>query len=215
MKKLSIVEVVAVIFVFCSLLIMGGQAVAAPDRLNWGSQVNASQCGSPPNNLVINVNQHITGDIDSGCAGNYWAYDEYNKHVQVWQIGDGSFCVDVRYVGSFTTVAGQSPGTGCGGSAAILTSGIEGTYEGGYTANVIGTLRVAPSKKTKGNIGSIDFGCDTSTGECPGYASWLSYYFDTGYNFSYTWWGWIYHGGNNGTWVNTVPPTGNSGDIIP
>ena len=105
-------------------------------------------------------------------------------------------------------MAGQSPGGG-----ATLTPGIEGTIEGGSTGTVTGSLKTSPSKRIRGNIGSIDLGCDPLTGTCTVVGSWLDYYFNSGYVFSYNWWGWIYHGGNNGSWVNAT--TGNSGDITP
>ena len=195
------------------LCICGGRFRSRPERaFELRGEFNPGQCDPSSGKLVINVTQQVTGDIDSGCAGNYWAYDEYNKHMQVWQVAPNSFCVDVRYLGSFTTVAGPSPGTGCAGGA-IITADIEGTFEGGYKASVTGTLKAAPSKRTKGNIGQIDYAYDASTGVCANQISWLTYYFNPGYNFQYHWWGWVYHGGNNGSWVNAV--TGNQGDITP
>ena len=82
MKKVSFLALMIVL----NLWVVGQVTAGPSEHLNWGSQINASQCGTPSNNLVINVTQQVTGDIDSGCAGNYWAYDEFNKHMQVWQV---------------------------------------------------------------------------------------------------------------------------------
>jgi hypothetical protein len=33
------------------------------------------------------------------------------------------------------------------------------------------------------------------------------------YTYSMTWWGYVYHAGKNGTWVNAADPPGNQGNI--
>ncbi len=191
-----------------ALLVVNSVAFAAPEKLNFGKQLNAAQCDPNSGKLVINVVQNITNDIDSGVAGNYWAYDNYNRHIQVRQTGTDQFCASVRYQGSFTTNAGPSPQ-----NTGTVTAGVTGTFEGGYTAAITGTLKTVPGASTRGNIGTFNYAC-TVAGDCPGYVSWLGLYFDPGFSFGYTWWGWIYHGGDNGTWVNATDPPGNSGDII-
>ena len=84
---------------------------AAP-QLNWGIQVNPGQC-DVQGALVINITHQVIRDLDDGEAGNYWARDDYNKHIQVWKIGSNPdrYCVDVRYLGSFVTLEARSPGT--------------------------------------------------------------------------------------------------------
>lgn len=202
MKKLA---VLATTVAFLGLLILGGQAIAAPSvHLNWGSEVDPGQCDGAPGKLVINVTHQVTNDIDSGIAG-FWAYDDYNKHIQVWQVDTGTFCADVRYLSSFITDDGPSPQ-----NTDTIAAGIEGTFEGGYRATITGTLNPSPSYRTKGNIGTFDYGCDVDTGSCTSLFSWLATYF-TSSSFTYDWWGWVYHGGSNGTWVNSSD--GNQGDI--
>ncbi|MCL4533708.1 MAG: hypothetical protein M1370_00910 [Bacteroidetes bacterium] len=200
MKKLIALVTVAVML---SLTVLAGQALAAPDapHLNWGSQVNAGEC--PAGKLVINVTHKVVNDADSGVAGNNWAYDNYNKTVQVWQVGPGEFCALARYVGSFTTNAGPSPeNTDPDGIAA----GIKGTYEGGYRSTIFsGTLKASPGYSLRGNLGTFDYGY----GSTP--FSWVNAYFSSTSGFDLAWWGWVYHGGKNGTWVNAS--TGNLGDI--
>lgn len=191
---------------FLGLLVPGRQAIAAPSvHLNWGSKVNPGQCGGVPGKLVVNVTQHVINDIDSGVAG-FWATDDYNRHIQVWQVGPSTFCADVRYVGSFVTDDGPSPQ-----NTDTIAAGIEGTFEGGYRATITGTLNATPALRTKGNIGTSDYGCDIDTGDCTNRFSWPDAYFTTGYSFTYDWWGWVYHGGRHGTWVNSQD--GDQGDI--
>jgi hypothetical protein len=44
-----------------------------------------------------------------------------------------------------------------------------------------------------------------------GVDDWEPIYLNPGWKATYEWWGFIYHGGSNGTWVNSGD--GNSGDI--
>lgn len=179
---------------------------AKAEKLNFGSQLNASQCNTSAT-PVINVTQQILNDADSGQAGNYWALDNFNRTIQVWDQGGGNFCAIVRYEGSFNAIAGQTT-PGNGGSL----SGTEtGTIEGGYQAAITGaTLKVTPAWPTQGNVGTTDYQCDSS-GNCLGAFSWPGQYFQSGYGFSQPWWGWIYRNGNH-VWVNAS--TGNSGDVL-
>lgn len=207
MRKL---EKFLLLTVFLSLAVLRGQATASPDALlNWGSQVNPGQCDGANGDLVVNITHQVTNDVDSAVGGGVWAFDEYNKHVQIWQVGADTFCADVRYLGSFTTIAGKSPqGTD------TIAAGIEGTFEGGYIGTIVGTLNPSPAKRKRGNVGSFNYACTASDSggheTCTGLFSWLSTYFSSA-SFSFDWWGWIYHAGNNGTWVNSSD--GNQGDI--
>jgi hypothetical protein len=93
-------------------------AIAGGVSLNWGSEVNPSQCPTDQGYRYpeINVTRTVEGDPTQGVLGNTWAIREYNQHIQVWRIGasDGGggaerFCALVRYQGSFSTLAGPSP----------------------------------------------------------------------------------------------------------
>jgi|SRR5579883_289487 len=198
-----------ILLVFAALTaFVGGLLAAPPEHLNFGKQLAASQCTPGTGKLVINVVQQVTNDADSGFTTPVWAFDDLTRQIQVWQTGATTFCGSLKYQGSWTTIAGPSPS-----GAGTIAAGITGTFEGGYTVAITGTLKANPSAKTKGNIGSVDYACD-NTGNCPGAAFWADLYFDTsdaGFSFSQPFWGWIYHGGNNGTWVNAS--TGSSGDI--
>ena len=190
------------------LLLFAGSALAAPPGLNWGTEVNAGSCdttGSP----VVNVTHKVVNSVDSGLAG-YWASEDYNRRIQLWDQGEGVYCAVVSYQGHFTGVAGQqSPG-----NAEPLDGDEGGAFEGGYRMTITGVLSAAPAWPIRGQIGAIDYECTVPVGfvvSCPGQVNWIDQYFESGYARKYEWWGWIYHGGRYGTWVNSSD--GNSGDI--
>ena len=62
----------------------------------------------------------------------------------------------------------------------------------------------SPAYKTHGHIGTF---------EGPiGLYDWRGFYFTNLIDSdTLQWWGWIYHGGNNGAWANSI--SGNQGDI--
>lgn len=194
-------------FVFGLLAILcTAIAFAEPtDKLNFGSQLNATQCKAGDGKLVVNVVQHVVNNADSGVGGNTWALDNFQRQIQVWQTSDTTFCATLKYQGSFVTFAGHSPGNG-----SEIAAGITGTFEGGYIAQITGKLKSVPGASTRGNIGTVDYACDAS-GNCPGASFWAELYFESAFTFDQPWWGWIYHAGADGTWVNAV--SGNSGDI--
>ncbi|PIR80172.1 MAG: hypothetical protein COU25_01390 [Candidatus Levybacteria bacterium CG10_big_fil_rev_8_21_14_0_10_35_13] len=180
---------------------------AAPNTLNWGTEVNPGMCdkvGKP----VVNVNQKVINDADSGLGG-YWAFDNYTRHIQLWSSSaEGEYCAEVSYTGQFDAQAGKtSPGEG-----GLFDGDEDGTMQGGYRATITGDLLAEPTWKTRGNVGSFDYDCNL-TGVCgPERVDWVAQYFNGVYDFEFDWWGWIYHAGNHGTWVNSVD--GNAGDIL-
>lgn len=180
-------------------------AMAKPHT--FGEQLSASQCDPSGHRMVLNVVFQVTNDADSGVSGNYWALDSYTKHVQAWDMGNSTFCVQVKYNGSFVTVTGPSPG-----GTGSVDSGVTGTMEGGYSATVTGSFTPG-TKRTKGNIGSKDYACTIDqSGPAIGcqYYSFVSDYF-TGASLAQNFWQWTYDAGDNGTWVNSI--NGNSGNI--
>ncbi|MEJ2102059.1 MAG: hypothetical protein P8X68_19125 [Desulfobacterales bacterium] len=66
----------------------------------------SNQCSG---DLVLNVTLQIDNSMDSGVAGNYWAYDFLNRNIQVRQVEEGVYCAEVRDTGKFVTVEGPSP----------------------------------------------------------------------------------------------------------
>ena len=122
-------------------------ALAAPP--DPGSFLNAS--GVPAGSvLCLNINYKVTNDEDSKVGGGYWALDNYNKAVQVWQLPDGSFYAVVRYEGKWQTFAGAlSPQQGV-----AFTKDGSGTFQGGYIA----TFTAESCNGAFGNMGTHDFG---------------------------------------------------------
>jgi len=191
-----------------ALLFFAASAPAAPPGLNWGAEVNAGKCqtkGSP----VVNVTHEVVDSVDSGLAG-YWASEDYNKRIQLWDQGDGVYCAVVSYLGHFTGVAGQqSPD-----DTEPLDGSERGSFQGGYRMIITGDLLAEPTWPARGQLGVIDYECTTPVGfavSCPGSVNWIDQYFDSGYHKEYAWWGWIYHGGRYGVWVNSSD--GNAGNI--
>ena len=203
MKKPLLVAAVAAL---TAAMLLPAIASAAPPHLgqNWGSYVNASTCaGGTP---VIDITYSVTNDSDSGSAGDWWALDNYQKLVQVWQESDGTYCAVVHYAGQFTTLAGQeSPGK----TVPSLPGGFTGTMAGGYTATFSGSLNPSPGYPTSGYIGAFNLGGGI-LGDTTSFG-WVSTYFTSTNGFAQPTWGWVYQGGSCGTWYNTYLST--TGDI--
>ena len=86
-----------------------------------------------------------------------------------------------------------------------VAGGSDGSFEGGYLLVFNADELPSPTHKTNGHIGTFQGPFDLY--------DWRRFYFDPDSINSDTlqWWGWIYHGGNNGAWVNSIG--GNQGDI--
>jgi len=147
--------------------------------------------------MIVNVTYTITNDPDSGVNGNDWATDTIKRHMQVFDLGDGTYCAAVNDTGSFVTLAGDSPnGTGA------VDAGISGRLNGGYVAMIpAATLDPSPAYATHGNLGSFD------SSARPSFLS----YFSGSPDWDFASWGWAYHTAKNGNWLNAA--AGNSGDI--
>lgn len=174
--------------------------------LNWGTQLNAAACDAT-GSMVVNVNMTIINDADSGLHG-FWAYDTSNKSIQIWDQGNGTYCAVVQYKGKYYAFDGA---TSPGDVALPLSGKQKGTFEGGYTATIKGSMLTLPAWSTHGNQGVKDYSCDTS-GNCDtSSGDWVTAYFGPSADFAFNWWGWVYHGDHN-TWANSSD--GNSGDVI-
>jgi len=197
---------VGALTVLCVLLSAASVIAAPSEHLNWGAQLHSGTSACPSGPLVINVVEKVVNDDDSGVAGNAWALDDFVRQIQVVDTGGGTFCATVSYHGSFTTFAGISPG-----GTGSVDAGVVGTFEGGYVSTQFSaTLKSAPLARVRGSIGTFDYQCDDAF-NCPGSFDWTTLYFDNVAGFDLAWWGWVYHAGNNGSWVNAI--SGNSGDI--
>jgi hypothetical protein len=207
-------SVIAALIVAGLLSVMTPVSFASPSHPASGTFVN--DAGVPTGSkLILNIALKVTNDEDSGNVG-YWALDDYNKKVQVWQVSDGSFYSVVRYEGKWQTFAtALSPGAGLS-----QANDASGTFEGGYIATFTGTF--APgNQKTNGFIGSFDFGGSKAdillgtygagqTGITPTF-SYLTAYFSGVSNFAQPNWGWTYQYRGQ-VWYNYA--SGTSGDIV-
>lgn len=189
-----------------TLLLLGaGLAATAPVVVfaYGGDQTNPNACGGK---VVVNVNYTLLNDTDSAVGGGTWANDTINRHLQISQVSDGTYCATVSDNGSFVTFDNASPA-----GKGTVTAGTTGVISGGYRTNVFsGSLVTDPSPyKTHGQLGSFDLHCDRDQ-NCPGAHPTVSS-FVTGWGGAQPWWGWEYKTAQNGTWANAS--TGNSGDI--
>lgn len=108
----------------------------------------------------------------------------------------------MRYDGHFDWVAGQSSPGVDGGEE--LTGDEDGTLHGGYVATVEGTLVEDPPWPTRGFVGTTDYEGDVETGTRGNAVGWVADVYFENSTFAFDWWGWIYEGGDCGTWVNAV-----------
>ena len=84
------------------------------DGGNLAFSYSCADAGAVKGNQIISVVESIVNDVDSGTAGNYWAYDTEKRSITVWNVGPDQYCVIINYYdASFKAIAGQtSPGGG-------------------------------------------------------------------------------------------------------
>ncbi|PIP73347.1 MAG: hypothetical protein COW88_02295, partial [Candidatus Lloydbacteria bacterium CG22_combo_CG10-13_8_21_14_all_47_15] len=71
---------------------MAGGVFGPPPKLPWKSELNSELCGGI-GTPIVNVRQAVENDVDSGTAGNFWAYDNYVRRIKVWKTGvPNTFC---------------------------------------------------------------------------------------------------------------------------
>jgi len=181
------------------------------------AQNHATNLGCGSGKLVLNIRYAVENDVDTGTLGNNWAFDTYARGVRVWRKSAGRFCAASTYGGTFTTIAGGSPG-----GTTTIPAGIRGTLTGQSTTTFRGTPRSGLT--TRGNIGTKDFQCTSADtkGQCAGTYDWLSTYFTSADNFKsfkYVRYAFRYHAteGGKGTWSDRLVggKYRSSGDIRP
>lgn len=221
-KKLAIVGTTSIV----ALSLFAVTAFGAADhiKLNSKGQLDPKAC-NVEGKAVIDVNQKVSNDVDSGIANN-WAFDYFTRHIKVWQLDSNHWCATISYDGKFFAVPGQI-GPQNDPVDARIDSPVNGDFKGGYRGII--TNSSAPSSPDanwplKGKIADTNYHCNLAS-DCPGYKDWIEQYFGSSNSFQYGYWGWIYDGGKNGTWVNQcttdaddIPGnpacTGNSGNIL-
>jgi hypothetical protein len=232
-NRLTVARLVIGVGMLTLASVESAEAGPAGPHLNWGSQITPARCPSEDSGyreLVINVTHHVINDADADGSlplpepvppvpVRYWARDDYNRHIQVWEIGivpgGELFCALVHYQGAWASIAGASPqGTD------LIAAGIEGTFHGGYRVAIVGELRPNPPYRTRGNLGRFDYGWSGQPTDAPSSPfDWIATYFASVKEVKYEFIGWIYRGGHNGGWVHACPVsmspgcTGNQGDI--
>lgn len=181
-------------------------AAAKECRLDWRKHINEYK---PHGRPVVNATQKVENSKDSGHQGNYWAYIDHRRSLQAWQVGTDQYRLLAQYTGQFDGVEGQqSPGTSEGPT---LSGDESGTFQGGYAATIDGTMLAEPAWDTHGFVGTFDYEASIpGPSPPPGYVDWVAQYFEYS-EFTYEWWGWIYHGGRCGTWANAS--TEDCGDV--
>jgi hypothetical protein len=144
---------------------------------------------------VVAVSYGVQNDVDTGIQGNTWAFDTYTRTVRVWRRAPGRFCSISSYDGTFSSVAGASPG-----GKSQLPAGIRGTFKGTSAATFRGRL-AARGAPLRGFLGVKDFACTTADvkGRCAGTWDWLSDYFTGAASFRYARYSFEYHATENGT----------------
>jgi hypothetical protein len=196
--------------------VMPAMALAAPGLKLDKKDISSKQCNPEDAHAkqIVNVHFKLINDYDSGFnnGANAWANDTMNRELSVFKLSDGSYCAQVKDNGKFVTFAGQSPGA----TNTPISAGIKGDIDGGYVTTFFAGV-FDPQLPTKGDLGTYDLEC-TDAYTCPGAPDRPSV-FNTSY-FSSTsgadlaQWGWVYHAGKHGTWLNQDDVTAqNSGDI--
>lgn len=193
-----------------TLFLAAGTALASENpKLQWEKELNKAKCGAV-GAPIINVTQKVINDVESGVMEN-WVFNNYERRIQVFKrSGGATYCALVSYKGTFKSIAGRTSPQGTG----KLSGKEKGTMEGGYRTIITGTLKANPTWPIRGFVGTADYKCNINVA-CPGHIDWATQYFnyDPYVGFTKPWWGWIYRGGNYGTWINAI--TGNFGDILP
>lgn len=188
----------AILLIASAIPAFAAPAVHASPAL--GSQLNPGVTCDTSGTPVVNVDYKISNDADTAIGGTVWAMDAFNRNLQIWQQTDGSYCALIREAGQFVTLAGVSPINNV-----PLNAGITGTVDGGFTGTITGVF--TPSVPTHGTLPASDYQCTSDPNpSCPGAFDWVSAYFPhpTSVNL-YTFWGWAYHAGKNGSMVQEAP----------
>lgn len=156
---------------------------------------------------LVNVHYTLVNDYDSGFGGNAWANDTIDRHLRIWSLDGGLFCAQAADHGKFVTFAGISPS-----GSSTVAAGITGELEGGY-ASTFFTGTFVPGYAVRGDLGTFDLMC-TPSFSCPGPHPTPLSYFSSSSGFDLAQWGWIYHAGKHGTWLNQDDvAAADSGDI--
>jgi hypothetical protein len=166
--------------------------------------IAAAGNGFPP---IMASGQRV--DLDTGTCNNDWASVSLDKTYKLTRTGVGTYNLEVKEHGLFTTIAGKSPGACESGTdnGNTVAAGVTGSAVETYNAVVTSTA--TPNSKP-----------DCSSNSCPGTGGFLNAVFGAGnYTSGYATgnysWANHYQAGSNGTWFDTSVnwPLNDRGDI--
>jgi hypothetical protein len=194
---------------------LAGLTLAAPATSATTPPTRNLGCGA--GKVVLNVRYHVVNDVDTGVQGNNWAFDNYLRVLRVVRKAPGRWCAGSTYAGTFTSIAGASPG-----GRTTIPAGIRGTFKGASVTTFRATF--APhGAPLRGDLGTKDFQCTSADtkGQCAGTFDWLSTYFTSTNDFAsfkYVRYAFEYHAteGGHGTWTDRLEgrKVHSSGDIV-
>lgn len=133
-----------------------------------------------------------TNVADFGARGNVWALDSYLQHVQVWRIGQNHYCFRIEYDGTWTSVAGISPG-----GTGTISAGLTGTLHGLRILRLTGEFN--PQYPLSGHVADFDWQCGAD-GTCTGQRPSPGMYFSPITSVNSTWSEFHAMSATNGSW---------------
>lgn len=144
---------------------------------------------------------YASNSPDEGTCGNTWAEDTFNRlyTVKTKPTTEGTYRVMEQFKkGTFTTLAGQSPGA-CGTDPG-------GTLSGTVTGKMQGSFSIIVSGGTYNSGASCELPCYTS--------EFVADFFGAGATYEVPSWDFHYKAKSHGVWKNaSADKGGNSGDI--
>lgn len=133
---------------------------------------------------AIAVSYGVQHDVDTGVRGNVWASVGYTRTVRVWRTAPTRYCSVSSYDGTFSSLAGTSPG-----GKWQLPAGIGGSFTGSSTTTFRGKLTLHGPRR--GFLGVKDFAAGTW--------EWMNDYFTNVTQFQYARYSFQYRATENGT----------------
>lgn len=132
--------------------------------------------------LVVDVTQDVLNQtFVPAYDGHMWANFDYTQHLRIWTVGAGQYCVRKDVEGTWTSVAGLSPGL-----TGTISDGVTGTFHS--TDFWMWNGKLTPLAPTSGHLGEIDADC-TAVDVCAddGYLIVNNFYFPPGTTRHCTW----------------------------
>jgi hypothetical protein len=103
--------------------------------------------------VVVDVTQDVRNQpLLLARDGHVWADFSYRQHLRIWSVGARQYCVRKDYSGTWTSIAGVSPGL-----TGTIGDGLNGTFDGSELWAYTGKL--APVAATSGHLGEVQADC--------------------------------------------------------